>query len=222
VAVANARTEPIIRATRTRLAATNACLSFVTNVGRRLRSGIIQKVNEDELDPRRFLHTFVSGMSTQRILLVVAGLSFVALLLAATALHAGGSTAPSSTAPSLSNVTARVTGEPVNDPAVPGTPPEPQPLTPLPPPAAEAVADAPAAAGSAAAVVGSAAQVAVTAAAVATPAALPPDVIDDGPSITGSVFDHQDYVNRHPVDSDRSITGSKFDREDAVDEHPVP
>ena len=220
--MANARTEPIIRATRTRLAATNACLSFVTNVGRRLRSGIIQKVNEDELDPRRFLHTFVSGMSTQRILLVVAGLSFVALLLAATALHAGGSTAPSSTAPSSSNVTARVTGEPINDPAVPGTPPEPQPLTSLPPPVAEAVADAPSAAGSAAAVVGSAAQVAVTAAAVATPAALPPDVIDDGPSITGSVFDHQDYVNRHPVDSDRSITRSKFDREDGVDEHPVP
>ncbi len=215
MAVANARTEPIIRATRTRLAATNACLSFVTNVGRRLRSGIIQKVNEDELDPRRFLHTFVNGMSTQRILLGVGGLSFVALLLAATALHAGGSTAPSS-----SNVTARVTGEPINDPAVPGTPPEPQPLAPLPPPVAEAVADAPAAAGSAA-VVGSAAQVAVTAA-VATPAALPPDVIDDGPSITGSVFDHQDYINRHPVDSDRSITRSKFDREDAVDEHPVP
>jgi hypothetical protein len=217
MAVANARTEPIIRATPTRLAATNACLPFVTNVGRRLRSGIIQKVNEDELDPRRVLHTFLNGMSTQRILLVVGGLSFVALLLAATALHAGGSTAPSS-----SNVTGRVTGEPINDPAVPGTPPEPQPLTPLPPPVAEAVADAPAAAGSAAAVVGSAAQVAVTAAAVATPAALPPDVIDDGPSITGSVFDHQDYINRHPVDSDRSITRSKFDREDAVDEHPVP
>ena len=220
--MANARTEPIIRATRTRLAATNACLPFVTNVGRRLRSGIIQKVNEDELDPRRVLHTFLNGMSTQRILLVVGGLSLVALLLAATGPHAGGSTAPSSTAPSSSNVTARVTGEPINDPAVPGTPPEPQPLTPLPPPVAEAVADAPSAAGSAAAVVGSAAQVAVTAAAVATPAALPPDVIDDGPSITGSVFDHQDSINRHPVDSDRSITRSKFDREDAVDEHPVP
>jgi hypothetical protein len=227
VGVANARTEPIIRATRTRLAAPHACLSFVTNVGRRLRSGIIQKVNEDELDPRQFLHTFVNGMSTQRILLVVAGLSFVALLLAATAPHAGGPTAPSSTAPSSSNVTARVTGEPITDPAVPGTPPEPQPLAPLPPPVAEAVADAPAAAGSAAAgsaaaVVGSASQVAVTAGAIAKPAALPPDVIDDGPSITGSVFDHQDYINRHPVDSDRSITGSKFDREDAVDEHPVP
>jgi hypothetical protein len=161
-------------------------------------------------------------MSTQRIFLVVGGLSFVALLLAATALHAGGSTAPPS-----SNVTARVTGEPVNDPAMPGTPPEPQPLAPLPPPVADApVAAVPDPAGSAAAVVGSAAQVAVTAAAVATPAAMPaappPDVIDDSRPITGSVFDHQDYIDRHPVGSDRSITGSKFDREDAIDEHPVP
>ena len=205
--------------------AANACLSFVTNVRRRLPPGIIQKVAEDELDPTRGLHTFFNRMSTQRILLVVGGLSFVALLLAATALHAGGSTAPPS------NVTARVTGEPVNDPAAPGTPPEPQPLAPLPPPVAENVAVAAATAPTAAAVVGSAAQVAVTAAAVATPAvatpaakpaALPPDVVDDSRSITGSTFDHRDYIDRHPVDSDRSIAGSKFDRSDAIDDHPVP
>lgn len=204
----------------------DACLSFVTNVRRGLPSGIIQKVDEDELDPTRGLHTFFNRMSTQRILLVVGGLSFVALLLAATALHARGSTAPPP-----SNVTARVTGEPVNDPAAPGTPPEPHPLAPLPPPVAENVAIAAAAAPTAAAVVGSAAQVAVTAAAVATPAvatpaakpaALPPDVVDDSRSITGSTFDHQDYIDRHPVDSDRSIAGSKFDRSDAIDDHPVP
>ena len=54
------------------------------------------------------------------------------------------------------------------------------------------------------------------------PAAPPPDVVDDSHPITGSVFDHQDDINRHPVDSDRPFTRSTFDREDAVDEHPVP
>jgi hypothetical protein len=48
------------------------------------------------------------------------------------------------------------------------------------------------------------------------------DVVDDSRPITGSAFDKEDLIDRHPVNSDRSITESTFDREDLKDDHPVP
>jgi hypothetical protein len=159
----------------------NACLSFVTDVRRRLRSRTTQKRDEDELDPRPPLRTFDREMSVQRILLIIGGLSLTALILAASVLHA----ADSGATPPIA--AGRITGEPVGVAAPLGAPPEPSPLAPL-----------------------------------SVPAAPPPDLVEDSHSITESVFDHQDSINRHPVDSDRPVIRSTFDREDAVDKHPVP
>ncbi len=141
----------------------------------------------------------------------------VALLFAAEHLHADVPPAMANPPAAVSAspiVTGRISGEPLTAPSTTGVPPEPSPLAPLPPPVVEAAA------------VGSTGEPAVPAAALATsaqmPASPPPDVVDDRQPITGSVFDHQDYIDRHPVESARSITGSTFDREDAINEHPVP
>jgi hypothetical protein len=58
--------------------------------------------------------------------------------------------------------------------------------------------------------------------AVPMPATPPPDLIPDAQPITGSVFDREDNLNYHPVDSDPAVTSSFFDREDRLDDHPVP
>lgn len=143
------------------------------------------------------------------------------------------STASPATATSManSNPAGRISAEPLTGPASAGTPPEPSPLAPLsapstngpPEPAvsAEGLLDGEAQATLAGAAL---APAATTRAAtnVSMPATPPPDVIDDTAPITESVFDRDDDLNYHPVQSAAPLTSSWFDQEDRADEHPVP
>jgi len=167
-------------------------------------------------------------MSARSIFFFVTGLSFVPLLFSTDGLHANvmsNANPPSVTATSTQAAPGRISGEPITGPSTPETPPEPSPLAPLRTPSSGDEVAGPTGAPAVAAGA-STGDLGVTAATLAAPAAMPaappPDVVDDSRPITGSVFDREDGIDRHPVNSARSITGSTFDREDRVDEHPVP
>jgi hypothetical protein len=186
--------------------------------------------------------------SARRVALLGVGIGVVGLLCGVARLHATVRSSPSlapSSATSTEPITAADPGSPapltgistagtppapvtvaagtrpapVVVPPVASTPPEPPPLAPLqrPPVGGGPVANP------ADVLVDSTAAVASAAALGRVSAPQPrDDVVDDSRPITGSVFDREDLIDRHPVNSDRSITESTFDREDLKDDHPVP